>query len=387
MTLLQHGVRKYMKKIVCIPDSFKGTLSSSTVCEVMKEAIHQHIPDCNVITIPVADGGEGSVDAFLSAVGGEKVHCRVFNPYFEPMESFYGRLNEHTAVIEMAAAAGLPLVLNRLNPSLTTTYGVGELILDAIDHGAQTIIVGLGGSCTNDGGCGAAAALGVKFFDKAGTPFIPVGNTLKDIARIDASLAFEKLKGISIVTMCDIDNPMYGLNGAAHIFAPQKGANAQMVLELDKGLKHLASMMAEYCNVDVTTLAGGGAAGAMGAGMVAFFQSTLQMGIETILDVVKFDEILNDTDLVFTGEGKIDSQTLRGKVAVGVAQRALKKSVPVIGVVGAIGEDINDVYSKGITALFSINPVPMEFEEAKHHAKRNLSITMDNIMRTIAKIK
>jgi glycerate kinase len=376
-----------MKKIVCIPDSFKGTLSSSTVCEVMKTAIQQHCPDCDVVTIPVADGGEGSVDAFLTAVGGEKVYCRVFNPYFEPMEAFYGRLNEHTAVIEMAASAGLPLVVDRLNPSLTTTYGVGELILDAIDHGAHTIIVGLGGSSTNDGGCGAAAALGVKFYDKKGIPFIPVGSTLKDIASIDVSQAKEKLRGINIITMCDIDNPMYGLTGAAHIFAPQKGADAKMVLELDKGLKHLALMMEEYCNVDVTELAGGGAAGGMGAGMVAFFQSTLQMGIETILDVVKFDEILNDTDLVFTGEGKIDSQTLRGKVAVGVAQRALKQGVPVIGVVGAIGEDIDDVYSKGITALFSINPVPMAFEEAKHHAKDNLSITMDNIMRTIVKLK
>ena len=376
-----------MKKIVCIPDSFKGTLSSSTVCEVMKTAIHQHLPHCDVIAIPVADGGEGSVDAFLSAMGGEKVYCRVFNPYFEPMEAFYGRLNEHTAVIEMAASAGLPLVLNRLNPSLTTTYGVGELILDAIDHGAHTIIVGLGGSSTNDGGCGAAAALGVKFYDKDGIPFIPVGNTLINIASIDVSQAKEKLKGINIITMCDIDNPMYGLTGAAHIFAPQKGADAKMVLELDKGLKHLALMMAEHCSVDVSDLAGGGAAGGMGAGMVAFFQSTLQMGIETILDVVKFDEILNDTDLVFTGEGRIDSQTLRGKVAVGVAQRALKQGVPVIGVVGAIGEDINDVYSKGITALFSINPVPMAFEEAKHHAKDNLSITMDNIMRTISNLK
>ncbi len=376
-----------MKKIVCIPDSFKGTLSSSTVCEVMKTAIHQHCPDCDVITIPVADGGEGSVDAFLSAVGGEKVYCRVFNPYFEPMEAFYGRLNEHTAVIEMAASAGLPLVINRLNPSLTTTYGVGELILDAIDQGVHTIIVGLGGSSTNDGGCGAAAALGVKFYDKKGIPFIPVGSTLKDIISIDVSEAKEKLRGINIITMCDIDNPMVGVTGAAHIFAPQKGADAKMVLELDKGLKHLALMMAEYCSVDVTDLAGGGAAGGMGAGMVAFFQSTLQMGIETILDVVNFDEILNDTDLVFTGEGRIDSQTLRGKVAVGVAQRALKQGVPVIGVVGAIGEDINDVYSKGITALFSINQVPMAFEEAKHHAKYNLSITMDNIMRTIVKLK
>ena len=376
-----------MKKIVCIPDSFKGTLSSTTVCEVMKNAIHQHLPHCDVITIPVADGGEGSVDAFLNAVGGEKITCHVFNPYFEPMEAFYGRLDAHTVVIEMAATAGLPLVRNRLNPSLTTTYGVGELILDAIDHGAQTIIVGLGGSCTNDGGCGAAAALGVKFYDEEGLPFIPVGNTLKNIARIDVTQAKNKLKDIKIVTMCDIDNPMFGVTGAAYVFAPQKGAEAKMIIELDQGLRHLASMIAEHCGVDVSDLAGGGAAGGMGAGMVAFFQSSLQMGIETILDVVKFDDILHGTDLVFTGEGKIDAQTLRGKVVVGVGQRALKKDVPVIGVVGAIGEGIDEVYLKGITSLFSINPVPMDFEEAKYLAKNNLAITMDNLMRTIAKIK
>lgn len=369
-----------MKKIVCIPDSFKGTLSSASVCEIMKEQINKHLPECEVITIPVADGGEGSVDAFLSALGGEKMLCRVFNPYFEPMESFYGRSGEDIAIIEMAAAAGLPLVADRPNPSQTTTYGVGELILDAIDHGAQTIIVGLGGSCTNDGGCGAAAACGVEFFDQNGQSFIPVGKTLKNITRIDTSKAKQRLLGIDIITMCDIDNPLYGLTGAAHVFSPQKGADSNMVLELDEGLKHLASMIQVWCHEDVSELPGGGAAGGMGAGMVAFFGSTLQMGIETILDVVKFDTLIQDADLVFTGEGKIDSQTLRGKVPVGVGRRAKKHNIPVIAIVGAIGEGIDLVFDEGISAIHSINPEPIDFSIAKFHAKENLSSCMDRVV-------
>jgi glycerate 2-kinase len=372
-----------MKKIICIPDSFKGTLSSTSVCEVMKNQIIHHLPECEVITIPVADGGEGSVDAFLSALGGEKVLCRVFNPYFEPMESFYGRSGEDIAIIEMAAAAGLPLVANRANPSETTTFGVGELILDAIDHGAQTIIVGLGGSCTNDGGCGAAAACGVEFFDQSGKTFVPVGKTLKDIVRIDVTKAQTRLQGINIITMCDIDNPLYGLTGAAHIFSPQKGANPDMVIELDEGLRHLANMINTWCHEDVSSLQGGGAAGGMGAGMVAFFGSTLQMGIETILDVVKFDDLIHNADLIFTGEGKIDSQTLRGKVPVGVGRRAMMQNIPVIAIVGAIGEGIDEVYSQGISAIFSINPQPFDFEIAKYHASDNLKITMNNVVRAL----
>lgn len=372
-----------MKKIICIPDSFKGTLSSTSVCEVMKEQIVRYLPECEVITIPVADGGEGSVDAFLSALGGEKVMCRVFNPYFEPMESFYGRSGEDIAIIEMAAAAGLPLVAERANPSETTTFGVGELILDAVDQGAKTIIVGLGGSCTNDGGCGAAAACGVEFFDQYGQKFIPVGKTLKNIACIDISKAQARLQGINIITMCDIDNPLYGLTGAAHVFSPQKGANPDMVLELDVGLKHLANMIKIWCHEDVSSLKGGGAAGGMGAGMVAFFGSTLQMGIETILDVVKFDDLIQNADLVFTGEGKIDSQTLRGKVPVGVGRRAMVQDIPVIAIVGSIGEGIDDVYDQGISAIFSINPQPVDFEIAKHHAYDNLRITMDNVVRAL----
>lgn len=372
-----------MKKIVCIPDSFKGTLSSLSVCEVMKTVIEHRLPSCEVVTIPIADGGEGSVDAFLSAIGGEKIKVEVLNPYFEPMQSFYGRCGNEVAIIEMAAAAGLPLVYNRANPSLTTTYGVGQLIAHAIDHGAKNIIVGLGGSCTNDGGCGAAAALGVKFFNKQEEVFTPVGATLIDIARIDTTLAMQRLNGITITTMCDIDNPMFGLQGAAYIFAPQKGADMSMVQHLDEGLRHLATMMEQWCGIDVSLLPGSAAAGGMGAGMVAFCNSTLQMGIETILNTVNFESVVKDADCIFTGEGKIDAQSLRGKVVIGVGRRAKLCHVPVIAIVGAIGEDISEVYNHGITAVFSINPVPEDFEIAKHKTQSNLALTVDNVVRTL----
>lgn len=372
-----------MKKIICIPDSFKGTLSSAAVCNIMEKSIHHHFEQCEVVKIEVADGGEGSVDAFLAAVGGEKIVVKVNNPYFEPMESFYGILDGNVAVVEMAAAAGLPLVSNRLNPMETTTYGVGELILAAIKQGCKKIIVGLGGSSTNDGGCGAACAIGVRFYDAFGQSFVPTGKSLIDIARIDTSDVDRLLDEVEIITMCDIDNPMFGLKGAAHIFSPQKGADADMVLKLDAGLQHLSNIIKEQLKLDVSTIPGGGAAGAMGAGMVAFFNSRLQMGIEAILDLVEFDRLIEDADLIFTGEGKIDSQSLQGKVPIGVAKRAKKAGVDVIAVVGTIGSDIDAVYELGITAIFSINPEPVPFEIAKLKSEVNLTLTMDNILRLL----
>ncbi len=375
-----------MKKIVCIPDSFKGTLSSAQVCDIMEKSIHHHFPSCQVVKIEVADGGEGSVDAFLAAVGGDKIKVIVNNPYFEPMESFYGILEGNVAVVEMAAAAGLPLVSERPNPMETTTYGVGELILAAVKRGCKKIIVGLGGSSTNDGGCGAACAIGVRFYDAQEQSFVPTGKSLIDIVRIDLSGVDSDFHDVEIITMCDIDNPMYGLKGAAHIFSPQKGANHNMVLKLDEGLRHLANVIKDQLNLDVSVIVGGGAAGAMGAGMVAFFNSRLQMGIETILDLVDFDRLIEDADLIFTGEGKIDSQSLQGKVPIGVARRAKKANVGVIAVVGTIGNDIEPAYDMGITAIFSINTEPVPFEIAILKSKENLSLTMENIIRML-KIK
>jgi glycerate kinase len=374
-----------LNKAVLIPDSFKGTLSSIEICTIISDKIYKHFPHCHVVSIPVADGGEGSVDCFLSALGGEKIVETVSSPYFEDMESFYGLIDD-TAVIEMAACAGLPLVEDRKNPSLTTTYGVGQLIMAAAKKRCKKIIVGLGGSSTNDGGCGAAAAVGVKFYDKKGNEFIPIGKTLIDIDRIDLSHKAKELDNIEIITMCDIDNPMYGTTGAAYIFGPQKGADEKMILELDKGLKNLCDVIERETGKDLKDVPGSGAAGAMGAGMIAFFNSVLQMGIETVLDTVKFDEIIEDADMIFTGEGRVDTQSLRGKVVIGVGKRAKNKNIPVTVIAGGAANNIDDAYDMGVTSIFTINRLPEDFEISRHKSKENLEATIDNILRLIKSV-
>ena len=372
-----------MKKFVFIPDSFKGTLSSQKICDILSEKAKLHFPDAVTVNIPVADGGEGSVDAFLTALGGERVTLTVKNPYFEDMESFYGLIDGgNTAVIEMAACAGLPLVEDRKNPCKTTTYGVGQLILDAASRGVKKIIVGLGGSSTNDGGCGAAAAVGIRFLNSEGVDFVPTGGTLKDIVSIDFSGRAKELEGIEFVTMCDIDNPMYGKTGASYIFGPQKGADPEMVEFLDQGMINLCEVIKAGKGQDLSEVPGGGAAGAMGAGMIAFFDSRLQMGIQTVLDTVGFDNIISDADMIFTGEGKLDSQSLRGKVVIGVAARAQKQSVPVTVIVGgAADDDIAAAYDMGVTSVFTINRLPQDFSVSRYNSEANLAYTVDNIFR------
>ena len=373
-----------MQKFVLIPDSFKGTLSSTEICEIMKNGILTHFPSAEVISIPVADGGEGSVDCFLTALGGEKIILSVCNPYFEKMDGFYGIIEGgKTAVIEMAAAAGLPLVEDRKNPLLTTTYGVGELIIDAAKRGVKKIILGLGGSSTNDFGCGAAAACGVKFFDKNGKEFIPSGGTLCDIAKVDLSNKSPLLSGVEFVTMCDIDNPPYGERGAAKVFAPQKGADEKTVEFLDSGVKHLCDLLEKDNGIKTSDLAGGGAAGAFGAGSVAFFNAKLKMGIEVVLDTVGFNSVLDGADVVFTGEGKLDGQSLGGKVVIGVSRAAKSKGVPVIAVVGGVEPEVSAVYNEGVTAVFSINRLPEDFSVSKYKSHQNLKLTFDNIIRTL----
>ena len=375
-----------MKKVVLIPDSFKGTMSSSEICAIMDGAIHRFYPEAKVVSIPVADGGEGSVESFLQAMGGERVTLTVKGPYFEEMEGFYGIIGKDTAVIEMAACAGLPLVSERKNPEKTTTYGVGQLLCDAARRGCKRIIVGLGGSCTNDGGTGAAAAAGVRFYNRNGEEFVPVGGTVGEISRVDVSGLCEELRGVEIVTMCDIDNPLCGENGASAIFGPQKGADADMVCRLDDGLAHLAEVVSRDLGKEVRELPGAGAAGGMGAGMVAFFSSRLQMGIETVLETVRFDEQVQDADLVLTGEGKIDGQSLRGKVVIGVARHTKRFGVPLVAIVGDIGDNIEAAYEEGVTGVFSINRVAVDFKVAKPRSKDDLKLTVENLMRFLKQL-
>lgn len=373
-----------MRNFILVPDSFKGTLSAIEVCNIMKMSIKNLYEDANIISIPVADGGEGTVDAFLYALGGEKKSAWVSDAFNEQkVLAHYAMLKNNIAVIEMASCAGLPLVKNRLAPDKTTTLGVGELIIDAIDNGAKKIILGLGGSATNDGGCGMAAALGVKFKDEQDQEFIPTGGTLSQIYKIDMNNIYSKIKDIEFISMCDVDNPLCGELGASVVFAPQKGADKNMVKCLDKGLAHLAKIIKQDLHIEVKDIKGAGAAGGLGAGSIAFLQSKLTKGIDVILNTINFDKLVSKADIVFTGEGKFDSQSLHGKVVMGVANRSQKYKTPVIVVTGAIGENIQEAYNKGITAIFSINKEPMEFSKSAKKSKENMILTMENILRLL----
>lgn len=360
-----------------VPDSFKGTMSAIDVCRIMAETLQERFPEATIRTIPVADGGEGSVDAFLAALPGKRIEVRVSGPYNDEVDAYYGLLDDGTAVIEMAAAAGLPLVGEDRHAEKTTTYGVGQLVLDALDHGAKKIIMGLGGSCTNDGGCGMAAACGVKFLDNIGKEFVPRGRNLDRIDHIDVSGMDPRLAEVEIVTMCDIDNPLCGTTGAAAIFGPQKGATPSQVAMLDAGLAHMARVISEDLGKDVLDLPGAGAAGGMGAGMVAFFDSPLQMGIQTVLDTAGFDELVKDADIVFSGEGCFDGQSLHGKVVVGVASRCKKANKPLVAVSGVIDDTvIPSAVELGVSNLCCINRTGVPLDIAICHPRSNLAHTM-----------
>lgn len=375
-----------MKQCILIPDSFKGTLSAVEYCQIGKTVIQQHLPECRVVTIPVADGGEGTVDCFVHALQAQRVEIEVSGPWGETVRSVYA-VHGDTAFVEMAQAAGLPMVGERKDPSRTTTYGVGQIIRHAVEHGSRHIVVGLGGSCTNDGGTGAAAALGVRFLNACGESFVPTGATMGEIVSYDTTGARQLLGGCTVTAMCDIDNPMYGPQGAAAIFGPQKGADEAMVAQLDENLRRLAAVMERQSGRNIADIPGAGAAGAFGAGLVAFLGGELRSGIETVLDCVGFDELLSDTDMVFTGEGQLDSQSLRGKVVIGIARRAQAQGVPVTAIVGSVGDGAEGAYELGVTSVFSINRRAEAFETSRYKTRENFAATMDSIIRLLAQEK
>ena len=371
-----------MKKCIVISDSFKGTLSSLEICSIARESIPKFFPQCQVVTVPVADGGEGTVECFVQAIGAVPVSVPITGPYGEPISATYAR-KEQLAIIEMAAAAGLPMVGEKKNPETTTTYGVGQLIAHAVEKGCRDILLGLGGSATNDGGCGCAAALGVRFFDQSGKEFVPTGKTLADIDRIDASQVKATLDGATITVMCDVENPLCGPNGAAHVFGPQKGADEAMVERLDRGLDHLAQVVERDLGVSVAQIPGAGAAGGMGAGCMAFLGAELKSGIECVLDTGGFDGLLEGTDLVITGEGRIDSQSVQGKVISGIARRTKPREVPLLALVGGIAEDAAAGYDLGVTAMFSIDRSAQDFRAYADKSALYYQRTLEDILRLL----
>lgn len=351
-----------------------------------QQSIGALFPGCQVVPVPVADGGEGTVDCFIQAIQARPVTCDVTGPYGEPIQAVYCR-KEEQAVIEMAAAAGLPMVDGRLDPERTTTYGVGQLIRHAVEQGCKEILLGLGGSCTNDGGCGCAAALGARFLRADGSSFVPVGADLDQIARIDLSETEQLLEGVQITVMCDVDNPLYGPRGAAHVFAPQKGADEAMVERLDRQLERLDETLRRELGLSVSQTPGAGAAGGMGAGCIAFLGAQLKPGIEAVLDTVGFSRQLEGADLVITGEGRIDSQSVHGKVISGVARRVSPKGIPLVAVVGGIAEGAEEAYELGVTALFGCDRESVGFKNYAHKAKENYQRTLEDVLRLIRAVE
>lgn len=373
-----------MKKCVVVSDSFKGTVSSREICAIAQRVIPRHFPACEIVCIPVADGGEGTVDCFIQAMGAQRVEVTVTNALGEKSAAAaYARLDE-LAIIEMAAAAGLPQVGARRCPGTATTYGVGELIAHAVGSGCKRILLGLGGSATNDGGCGCAAALGVGFLDADGQSFIPVGDTLGRIGRIDTAKAEELLHGVELTIMCDVTNPLYGPTGAAYVFAPQKGADAEKVKSLDAGLRHFGDVIRSQLGIDVSAMPGAGAAGGMGAGCVALLGGIIQSGIDAVLDVTGFDRQLEGADLVITGEGRIDSQSADGKVISGVARRTRTKGIPLIAIAGGIADSAGAVYDIGVSAMFSTDRAALPVDMLGARSPDDYEATLNDIMSLIA---
>lgn len=372
-----------MNKIILVPDSFKGTMSSVRICEILGRAVREILPGEAIIPMPIADGGEGTVDAFLAAAGGERRSAPAPGPNLGDIgEVEYAMLPDGTAVIEMAAAAGLPLC-KELDPMRASTYGVGLLMAEALISPCKRIILGLGGSATNDGGCGAAWALGARFYDRAGNSFIPNGGTLEQIDRIDLTDLRALLGDVPVTCICDVDNPMCGENGAAAVFAPQKGATPEQVRQIDRGLRHLAEKLKECTGRDVLNLPGAGAAGGMGGGFAAMAGAELKHGIDIMLDTIRFDTVAKGADLILTGEGKIDSQSVRGKVVCGVAKRAKALKIPCIAIVGDAGDGYEALYDEGLTAVFPINRTAIPFEQAQLRAEEDLYRTACDVLRLV----
>ncbi|OVE65021.1 glycerate kinase [Clostridium diolis] len=353
-------------KIVIAPDSFKGSLTALQVAKAMEEGLMKYSKDFIIEKIPMADGGEGTVESLVSLTNGEIVTVEVKDPLMRNIKGFYGLLgNEKTAVIEMAAASGLPLLKEKeKNPLITSTYGTGQLIKAALDRGCKNFIIGIGGSATNDGGMGMLKALGVKFLNKDNNEIKDGAIELNQLNTIDMSDFDQRIYECDIKVACDVENTLCGENGASFVFGAQKGADKQMIEVLDNNLYHYGVILKRTFNVDVASIPGSGAAGGMGAAFIAIIKAKLERGIDIIIRESKLSEKLKDTDLVFTGEGKIDYQTKFGKTPFGVASEAKKKNIPVIALAGSIGEDTDTLYELGFDGIFSIIDKPMGLEEA-----------------------
>ena len=374
-------------KILVAMDSFKGSLSSLELAESIEIGIKNIYSDAEIIKIPIADGGEGTVEALVKGCNGELIEIIVNNPLMEKINAKYGIMgNKKTAIIEMAQASGLVLVKKeQRNPMKTTTYGTGELICDAIKKGCREFIIGIGGSATNDAGLGMLQALGYRFLDENKIELGYGGEILSKVKYIDSSNKITELEECKFLIACDVDNPFYGSNGAAEIYSRQKGATENMVKELDKGLMDLAQIIKTELKIDISSLSGAGAAGGLGGGLVAFLKGNLSPGIDIILEKMKLEQKLKGVDFVITGEGRLDHQTSMGKAPVGVARIAKKWNIPVIALAGGITDEAIETHKNGIDSFFSIINYPITLEEAmkKETTKKFIQRNTEEIFRLI----
>ena len=372
-------------KIVIAPDSYKESLSALEVATAIELGFREIWPEADYVKIPLADGGEGTVEAMVAATQGHLVHVDVTGPLGNTIQAFYGLSgDERSAFIEMAAASGLEQVPAGLrDPLKTTSWGTGELIRHALDVGVEHIIIGIGGSATNDGGAGMVQALGAKLLDVQNKDIAYGGAGLESLARIDISQLDARLAACRIEVACDVMNPLTGKEGASALFGPQQGATPEVITRLDRALTHYAQLISRDLDVNVLELAGGGAAGGMGAALYAFCGAQLRSGIEIVTDALHLDAWVADADLVVTGEGRIDSQTIHGKVPVGVANVAKRYNKPVIGIAGSLTPDVGIVHKHGIDAVFSVIYTICTLEDALKNAQENVRMTARNVAATL----
>lgn len=368
-------------KILVAPDSFKGSLSSKEVLEAISEGIRRAI-DAEIVGVPIADGGEGTVDALIASLGGRIVDVDVVGPLGNVVKSFFGILNDGTAVIEMAASSGLSLLQDNMkNPLITTTYGVGQLIKESLDKGCRKFIIGLGGSATNDGGAGMVQALGVKLLDEDGKDIPYGGGNLYKLKKVDISSIDKRVYESSFIVASDVVNPLCGENGASYVYGPQKGATKEMVKILDNNLRHYASVVKETLGKDFSDVPGAGAAGGLGFSLMAFLNAKIRSGIDIVMEASNIDEKIKSCDIVITGEGNTDFQTAYGKAPAGIARIAKKYGKPVVVLSGGLGKNYKDLYDVGVTSMFSIVDKPMTLQEAMINAKKLISDRAEDIIR------
>ncbi len=373
-------------KIVVAPDSFKESLSAKNVARNIATAIAKIMPDATIIQIPISDGGEGLLEALVIPAGGRLITVGVKDPLLRNIYADYGILGDGTtAVIEMATASGLELLTeSERNPLITSTFGTGQLIQDALNKGCKKIIIGLGGSATNDGGMGMIKALGCRFLDKVGETIGDGGGVMDALESIDLSEFDNRLLNCEIIGACDVSNPLTGVQGASIVSGGQKGGKKQELEKLDKNLYHYASILKSELGKDVKEMDGTGAAGGMGAALLAFFDAELLSGIDLIIEALQLEQHIKNADLVITGEGKIDRQTLQGKTITGVANVAKKYRIPVIAITGKIGDNIDEIYKLGVTSIFSIVNRPMSLKESIENTSHLIQSCVENIFRKIA---